>query len=476
MSKFNPTKTNKTVNLSGHIAYKMDDQSKLVTQVLTSFFNENKFYGDNSGELVKTALNVIREDPEFAAKLAVFARREFNMRSVAHVLTALLAHEEAGKPYVRSTVRGVSLRGDDITEIMAFYLANFEKPIPNSLRKGIADVLSGLSEYELAKYKGEQKGVKMRDLIILCHPTPKDEAQSDLWKRCIEGKLETPDTWETQLSAHGNKKSTWEQLIDDNAIGYMAALRNLRNMIQANPRNLEIIYARLEDPAAVRKSKQLPFRFLSAYRAVEEVASSRVFDVLENAVNASVDNLPRIPGKTVIAVDVSGSMFSPVSRNSDIQCVEIGLLLGLIANQICADSIFYTFDTEIQKFPLSTRTAILSTAMNHEHWGGGTNMELPMKEIIENRINADRLIILSDNECNRGVETIQTLADKYRRQINPDFWVHAIDLQGYGTQQFHGPKTNLITGWSEKVLQFILLAEEGEDSLMKRIANYEWSR
>lgn len=473
MSKFNPTSTNKTTNLCGHIAYKMDNKSKLMTQVLTSFFNEPKYYGDNSAELVKTAIAVIRKDPAFVAKLAVFARREFNMRSVAHVLTALLAYAEEGKPYVRSTVRGVSLRGDDITEIMAFYLTVFEKPIPNALKKGINDVLSGLSEYELAKYKGEKKGVKMRDLIILCHPAPKDEAQADLWKRCIEGKLKTPETWETQLSAHGNKKSSWERLIDDNVIGYMAALRNLRNVLQENPDNLDKFLARLEDPAAVRKSKQLPFRFLSAYRAVRGVASSRVYDVLENAVDASVENLPRIPGKTVIAVDVSGSMCAYISRKSDVQCIEIGLLLGLIANRICADSIFYTFDTMIEKHPLSTRTAILSTAMNHRHRGGGTDMELPLQEMIGNRIKADRLIILSDNMCNYGRETVQTLADEYRRKINPEFWVHAIDLIGYGTQQFCGPKTNLITGWSEKILQFILLMEEGEDSLMKRIENYE---
>ena len=48
-------------------------------------------------------------------------------------------------------------------------------------------------------------------------------------------------------------------------------------------------------------------------------------------------------------------------------------------------------------------------------------------------------------------------------------WVHAVDLQGYGTQQFIDGKTNIIAGWSEKVLEFILLAENGVDLLIKRI-------
>ena len=92
MAKFNSPTTIQTENKEGHAAYSMTPKSKLVTQVLTSFFNEAKFYGDNSAEMQETIQQVIRQDPEFVAKLAVFARREFNMRSVAHVLTGYLAH------------------------------------------------------------------------------------------------------------------------------------------------------------------------------------------------------------------------------------------------------------------------------------------------------------------------------------------------------------------------------------------------
>lgn len=135
MAKFNETKTIKTVNNCGHVAYSMTDKAKLVTQVLTSFFNESKFYGDNSAEIEETIIKVIKKEPEFVSNLAVFARRKFNVRSISHVLTAYLAHETEGKPYVRQTVKGISLRGDDVIEIMAFYLSKFGKPIPNSLKK-----------------------------------------------------------------------------------------------------------------------------------------------------------------------------------------------------------------------------------------------------------------------------------------------------------------------------------------------------
>jgi len=476
VAKFNSPKTIKTVNNEGHVAYGMTDKAKLVTQVLTSFFNEKKFYGDNSAEMQEVIKRVVQKDPKFVSNLAVFARREFNMRSVSHVLTAYLAHEERGKPFVRDTVKGVSLRGDDVTEIMSFYLATFGKPIPNSLKKGIADVLLTFDEYTLAKYKGDGKSVKMRDLLCLCRPRPESSEQEALFKRCLEGKLEVPETWETQLSANGNNRETWERLIDGGRIGYMAYLRNLRNILAANPRNVDKVLKKIADPVAVRKSRQLPFRFLSAYKSLANVGSSKVFDALEAAADASVDNLPKLPGTTVIAVDVSGSMSNNVSGKSDVRCCEIGMLLGVIANRICDNAIFYTFNNYLNKKHIATRNGIIYTTLCEAKANGGTSMELPFAQMMKDRVDADRIIVISDNECNGSYwsKPIQSLADEYRNKSGNDLWVHAIDLMGYGTQQFHGPKTNIIAGWSEKVFDFIKLAEQGEGTLEKAIAEYRW--
>jgi len=96
--------------------------------------------------------------------------------------------------------------------------------------------------------------------------------------------------------------------------------------------------------------------------------------------------------------------------------------------------------------------------------------------MMKDRVDADRIIVISDNECNGSYwsKPIQSLADEYRNKSGNDLWVHAIDLMGYGTQQFHGPKTNIIAGWSEKVFDFIKLAEQGEGTLEKAIAEYRW--
>ena len=477
MSKFNTAATIKTTNHDGHAAYSMKDKSKLVTQVLTSFFNESRFYAADDRAMIDTMKRVIKSDPVFVSKLAVFARREFNMRSVAHVLTAYLAHEVEGKPYVKDTIRGICLRGDDATELMSFYLNTFGRPIPNSIRRGINAVFTGFDEYTLAKYKGEGKALKMKDLVCLCHPAPKDTEQSEMWKRLLEDKLATPYTWETELSKRGNTKQVWGELIASGKVGYMALVKNLRNIVNAAPNNIEKVWETIENPVLVRKSKQLPFRYLAAYKSIKGLPNvgSRALDALESAVDTSIANVPRLPGTTVIAVDVSGSMDMPVSKKSETKCVEIGMMLGLLANKICDNSIFYTFNNRIERYSVSRRANILQTCVNNAQARGGTNMGLPFETMIRDGIRADRVIVISDNECNSGWSApIQTLADRYRRESLNDIWVHAIDLMGYGTQQFAGPKTNIIAGWSEKVLNFILLAEQGEGTLEKTIATYKW--
>ena len=478
MSKFNTTAAgaNKTVNQCGHVAYHMEDKLKLITQVLTSFFNESKFYGDNSKEIKETIKNVIRKDPAFVSNLAVFARREFNMRSIAHVLTGFIANIPEGKPYVARTVEGITLRGDDITETLSFYLSEFGKPIPNGLRRAIAKQFAKLDAYSLAKYKGEGNALKMRDVLCLCHPVPTSDEQSNTWKQLLEGTLPTAYTWESELSAKGNNKETWENLIASGKVGYMALLRNLRNIITAGPSNIDDVINKIKSRDAVLRSRQLPFRFLSAYRMVRDVAGSKMLDALETAVDISAENITKLPGKTVIAIDNSGSMRWRVSDKSTVEYADIAYMLGFIANKICEDAIVYTFNYTAEKLDVSSRTGILYASVHASNPSGCTNMSAPFNDIITKKIECDRVIILSDNEVNYGhaTSTIQSYADKYRRTMNKNIWVHAVDLAGYGTQQFIGDHTNIIAGWSEKVLDFIRIAEEGIGTLESKIQDYRW--
>ncbi|XP_026229628.1 telomerase protein component 1-like isoform X2 [Anabas testudineus] len=86
-------------------------------------------------------------------------------------------------------------------------------------------------------------------------------------------KLKEPDTWERLLSLEGNKSTTWEKLIDNKSLPFMAMLRNLRNMITTgiSEAHHKKILSRLTNKKAVIQSRQFPFRFLAAYKVIMEL-------------------------------------------------------------------------------------------------------------------------------------------------------------------------------------------------------------
>ena len=224
MSKFNQTNINKTQNKSEHVAYSMADKDKLVTQVLTSFFGEEKYYGDTTNELIQTATAVLGGAPKFVANLARYARKEMHLRSVSHALTALIANNVNSKEFIKEVVADVVERPDDITEILACHLAMFGKPIPNGLKKALGAAVGKFSTYQISKYNGGNKAVKFKDVLKLTHAKPQTKEQEGLFNAIINDTLPTAERWETELSANGNTKESWEKLITEDKLGYMAKI------------------------------------------------------------------------------------------------------------------------------------------------------------------------------------------------------------------------------------------------------------
>ncbi len=125
----------------------------------------------------------------------------------------------------------------------------------------------------------------MKDALFLVHPKAKDEGQQTIFNKIAYDILETPYTWEVELSVLGQKKfadetekkqafkNKWEELIFSNKLGYMATLRNLRNILEAgvSPEAMGKVCNDLSDERAVLNSKQLPFRFLAAYRELKKL-------------------------------------------------------------------------------------------------------------------------------------------------------------------------------------------------------------
>ena len=455
-----------------------------MSQVLTSFVNEPKYYGDNTPELLALAAKMARFDGLFVAKLAVYARTVMNMRSSSHALCAVLAHEVKGAEYVRPAVTRCVVRGDDVTEMLAAYYALYPyEALPNSLRRGLRDALDRMDDYAFAKYRMEDRSVTMADAVKLCHPR-----RREVTRALLAGELKRPTSWETELSARGNTAEVWESLLAEDNVPYMAMLRNLRSMVAVEPANLDRALTRLSDPRAVAASRQLPFRYWSAYRSVERTASGKVLAALRDALDASVANYPHLPGKTVVAVDVSSSMLCPLSRRGSVTYADVAALLGACVVRLSDDCVAYTFAGDACRVPAVSGASVLETMHNLRGHGGCTNMRAVFEAMERDRVNADRVVMLSDNEVNRdtsgygstftwlrnsGKQCVQECMDAYRQRVGHRVWMHAVDMAGYGTTQFAGADTTFTAGWSEKVLSFMSLAESGTGSLVAAVEAVE---
>ena len=485
MARFNAVATSArpatTTNRSGHAAYAMDEKTKLACMALTTMFAEDKYYGDTTSELLGLAQSLCRKgEGQFVAKLAVWARTQGNLRSASHALIAVVAHECSGETFVRPAVRVVaSQRGDDGTELLAAHHALYGAEVrwPHALQRGVRDALEGMGAYQVAKYQSASREFKLRDTLRIAHPVPRDAEAAEAMRQCVEGTLKVPKGWESELSARGNTAEVWDELISERRLGYMALLRNLRNIV-ASGADYEPVLEVLRDADNVRKARQLPFRYHSAWRELSRAGlmTTRIYWALDMALAASCDNAERLPGRTAILVDTSGSMGWALSGRSKVTCQDTAAVLAALLARISDEAWVCRFDTTASTLPLGG-VSVLADIQRVPASGGGTNMAAGFACLARSGFDADRVIVLSDNEVNanihgrlnRNAGTMQRELEAYRRQVGHDVWCHAIDLQGYGTQQFQGQKVNVMAGWSEQVLRFVSLAEQGFDGLIDEV-------
>lgn len=277
-----------TTNHEDAMAWSMTPEWELYSTVATTMGVEDKFYERGDDRVRRIADLVRRVWPEFVAQLAIYAREAMHLRSVPLLLLVELARCHHGDDLVSRAVSRTVQRADEITELLMCYQWRTGKKnlkgLSVQLRKGLAEAFNSFDEYQFAKYNRKERKVTLRDALLLVHPKPKDERQKEIFRNILNDTLETPYTWETELSRIGQQhfrsskersdavRKVWEELIASRRLGYMATLRNLHNMLEASidRASIEQVCNFLADPEAVRNSKQLPFRFLSAYLQLKE--------------------------------------------------------------------------------------------------------------------------------------------------------------------------------------------------------------
>ena len=463
MARFNKKSEapKKTVNKAGGVAFRLKAEQKLVHAVLTTFLDD-KFY-ESGNERLERIKGLVKEcKPSFVANLAVIARKEFNLRSVFHVLIGELSCIHKGDSLVKDAVVESAIRADDVLEIAAYV----GKPMTKQVKRGIRNAILKFDRYQLAKYKGEGKEISMVDLFNLTHPKVQhaNPEQKKAWKDLMEGNLVSFDTWETEISNSkddADRKKIWETLILEGKLGYMALIRNLNNFEKYNIslKAKDRAVRDLIDPIGISKSKQLPFRFFTAY---ENVADRSYKDAVSEAMDIAVSNTPELPGKTLIAIDISGSMQGETIKKAAIFAASLAK-----ANK---NADVMVFDTEAKMFPVSSRTPVVDIVKTLcDMPDGGTDTASVFDYCISHKIKYDRIVIISDNQSWAG--HANTAYRSYRNQLDINPFVYAIDIAGYGTVDLSGGNVFHLTGWGDRLLDFIGQAEKG-DSLVEYVRSY----
>src|SRR5579859_1341786 len=300
-------------NHAGEKAWKLTPAMELYTAVATAGLSD-KFYESAAGGITRIRELIRRNDPAFVARLAVYAREQMHLRSIPIVLAVELAYTHSGDHLVSKLIHRVVQRADEITALLSCYAQANERygvkklnRLSKQVQKGLVGAFNKFDEYQFAKYN-RKTAVTFRDALFLVHPKAKDDVQQTIFDKIVKDELETPYTWEVELSAIGRQefasedgkqaaiRTKWEELIYSGRLGYMALLRNLRNILQAGvgAEAINKVCTTLADARAVANSRQLPFRFLSAYREVKEIESGyagQLLDALEAAVLESAQNI-----------------------------------------------------------------------------------------------------------------------------------------------------------------------------------------
>ncbi|GAB4008441.1 TROVE domain-containing protein [Nocardioides ultimimeridianus] len=485
----------------GAPGYARDAQGELFLLAVTSFVAEDTFYeaaAERDARLRGLVARVAVEDGDSVLGLVRWLRTGVNLRSVALVVAAeavrarLAAGIDGGN---RGIVDAALDRADEPGEFLAYWAGRYGRAFPKPVKRGVADAATRLyTERSLVKYDGQARGFRFADVLELTHPSPRDDRQSALFRHALDRRHDRADAIPDQLGvlqarqrllslpveqrravltqdeqALAAAAMTWEQVagwlqgpLDASAwealipsMGYMALLRNLRNFDEAGVSD-EVavrVAARLADPGEVSRSRQLPLRFLAAYRTAP---SLRWGWALEQALQASLASVPSLPGRTLVLVDRSGSMFTRLSRRSTVTRADAAAVFGAALAVRAGTADLVEFGTDNRAVRIQRGESVLALAGRFGNLGGTNTADAVRRHYRAH----DRVVIVTDEQAWagwRGAEPTKAVPERVP--------VYTFNLAGY--QYGHGPSgagnRHTFGGLSDQGFAAIPLVEAGRD-------------
>jgi hypothetical protein len=436
-------KLNKIVRAFTHEgarAKRFTPEMELKRALMNCLLWEDQFYEDGVAIAERIKTLVPQVEPARVAALVIDARERMKLRHAPLLVVREMARHEKHRVLVADTLAQVIQRPDEMTELLAIYWADAlgpqqqrkRQPVSAQVKKGLARALTKFDAYQLAKYDRDG-AVRIRDVLFLVHAKPKDADQAKVWKQLVDGELVSPDTWEVSLSSGKDKRETFERLMAENRLGGLALLRNLRLMQKA-----EVPRKTIADAIdAMRTDRVLPYRFITAARYAPDFEPE-----LESAMLKSIKGLVRLPGRTRLLIDVSGSMFHPLSAQSEMTRVEAACGLAILAREVCDDVEIFTFSQDVVKVPPRRGFALRDSIVNSQPHGS----TFLGKAVTEIDRKGDRLIVFTDEQSHDQVS-------------DPRGRGYMVNVASYQHGVGHGAWTR-VHGFSEAVIAWIAASEE----------------
>ena len=466
-------------NRQGFDAYGLEDELRLISMLNTLKLDPQFYRSEN--ETMRELRGLIErlgmKDPYFVAQAIVYSRcMGEGMRSINHLAAALVSPFIAGTLYAKrfygafdkkNQKGGCIFRPDDMSEIKDVYDAlNANATLANAMKKGFASAIEGMDTYQMGKYRST-----VIDIANLVHPKASNSKatikvggkEMKTLDAIMQGITVSADTWEVANSEAGQevakavkdgkldaaeavkvlaeaKNDNWEALLKEGKLGILAALRNVRSMLQT-PRKevIDALCALVSNLELIRKGKVMPYQIDTAYEIVKSefcttADAKRVMDALIKGYELSVPNLAlALPGRTCVMIDCSGSMHTPCyngrSRMNSTVSEKAGLIAATIAKSTGADVVRFGSRAEMTSYNKDMNVFDLGNKLSIDDMGG-TNIAAAFELIRSQRKVYDRIILLSDNEANYGC-TARAYGNYIHDVCSP--YIYAIDFASYGT-------------------------------------------
>ncbi|SDK87344.1 TROVE domain-containing protein [Streptomyces indicus] len=504
------TSTGRTLRtFEGGRGYEREERSELFLLSVANMVGQRTFYesgADRDDRFARLVRKLAVEDPEWTAGLLGWLRGEGNLRTASLVGAAeyVKARLDAGAvagPSNRSVVASVLQRPDEPGELLGYWTSTYGRAVPKPVKRGVADAVRRLYHGKsLLKYDTSSKGYRFGDILNLVHaaPDPDKPWQGELFRYALDRRhnpetavppassrvlvahrelmelpvedrravVTAPDgparlaeagmTWEALAGwlQGPMDRAAWEAMIP--SMGAMALVRNLRNFDEAGVSDdvAAAVAAKISDPEQVRRSRQFPFRYLAAYR---HAPSLRWAYPLEQALAHSLANVPELPGRTLVLVDRSGSMFySKMSDRSELSRADGAAVFGAAVAMRAEKADLVQFGSTSSSITCRKGESVLKVL---ERFGdlGGTDTTEAVRRFYRGH---DRVLIVTDEQYTYSAHGDPT------SQVPADVPVYTWNLAGY--RAGHGPSgtrnRHTFGGLTDAAFRMVPLLERGRDA------------